>query len=316
MRSARSARRSAYPLRDEQGDTPVARSDPAPGGMRRQERNERLRREGVRIGGVRRLPYALGREVERTDRPGPRPGEAELRPGRPPGLERRRRHALVLAPAQHRSDPRCRELRGRLDQEQLGRTDRVPSERREALRLQGRLRLLQTGVREHRLQRRPGEGARAARKHDADQPAGQQRLPSDRPRDRPRGIRPLPRQCGASACKRLDDVLVGLLPRRHRARVRRRPALEGGLDRAQPLYRQGDQPHLLPALPVRPRPRARADDLQPQRPAVLAPRLRRTRDGLGPELLHGRRLHAELPAWADAAHSDQVGEQEGPPLPL
>ena len=52
----------------------------------------------------------------------------------------------------------------------------------------------------------------------------------------------------------------------------------------------------------------RSDDLQPERPAVLAACLRSPPDGLGPELVHRRSVHAELPPGPDADRADQVGE--------
>ena len=44
--------------------------------------------------------------------------------------------------------------------------------------------------------------------------------------------------------------------------------------------------------------------------ALFAQGLRPARDGLGSNLLHRRRLHAELPARADADRADEVAEQE------
>src|SRR4029079_9028855 len=127
---------------------------------------------------------------------------------------------------------------------------------------------------------------------------------------------PLPRQRGASAREWVDDLLVGLLPRRDRASVSWSAALEGRVDCSQPLYGQGDHQDVLLALPVRPRPRTRADDLQPQRPALLAQGVRPPRDVVGPDLVHGGRLHAELPARSDAPRTDEVAEKEVPALPV
>jgi hypothetical protein len=89
-----------------------------------------------------------------------------------------------------------------------------------------------------------------------------------------------------SARERLDDVLVRLLPRTSSsAPSAASRARSVRLDRARPLHRRGDHEDLLPPLPVRARPRARADDLQPQRPALLAPCLRPAQDQLGTRTL-------------------------------
>src|SRR5437763_7219573 len=82
------------------------------------------------------------------------------------------------------------------------------------------------------------------------------------------------------------------------------------------LHLQGKQQDVLPAELMRTWPMARANDLQPQLPAVLAACLLPARDYVGPELVHRRGLHAELPARADAANADEVAEQEGSPLSL
>src|SRR5207244_6790605 len=55
---------------------------------------------------------------------------------------------------------------------------------------------------------------------------------------------------------------------------------------------------------------------QPDRPALLHQGLRPPRDCLGSNLVHGRRLHAELPTRADADRADEVAEHEGPALPV
>src|SRR5213076_2391452 len=47
----------------------------------RQGRREHERRESLRFGRLRRLPHAFGRQVHGTDRPEPRPAQAELRRG-------------------------------------------------------------------------------------------------------------------------------------------------------------------------------------------------------------------------------------------
>ena len=171
--------------------------------------------------------------------------------------------------------------------------------------LRGRaLRLLQASVREHRLLRRARDGACAAGDLYEDERGGQHRLPPDRALDRPRRLRALSRQRRAGAGARLDDLLVGLLPRCRRAGLRRRAAFKSRLARAEDVHRERDQQDVLPALPVRPRARTRADDLQPQRPALLAQGLQPACDGLGSDLLHRRRLHAELPPGADADRTD------------
>ncbi len=93
---------------------------------------------------------------------------------------------------------------------------------------------------------------------------------------------------------RLGLVLVRLLPRDPRALVRgREVSRRGEGDRARDLRRPGDREDDLPPLPVRPRARTRAHDLPRLRPALVARRVRLARDRLGPELVHGRRLHGE-----------------------
>ena len=71
------------------------------------------------------------------------------------------------------------------------------------------------------------------------------------------------------------------------------PRERGRQEVAASLQRAGREHRGVPALPVRPRPRARADDLQRRRPALVAAHLPQAADRLRPRLLHRRRVHAE-----------------------
>ena len=73
------------------------------------------RREGLRLGGLRRLPHARGRRLVRQRRPQPRRREARSRARDQPGHERRGRDALVQGPAQRAGDRRRRPVRRRVD---------------------------------------------------------------------------------------------------------------------------------------------------------------------------------------------------------
>ena len=84
--------------------------------------------------------------------------------------------------------------------------------------------LLPAGVRERRLPRRPEGRARPLRPEDRRTTTRSFRLPPDRPHDRRRVARVLRRQRRQGARARPVLVLVGLLPRRRRALVRRRVA--------------------------------------------------------------------------------------------
>ena len=181
------------------------------------------------------------------------------------------------------------------------------------------LRLLRAGVREPRLPL--GAGRRPRARLEAAQPerAGcARRLPHDRPPDRLRHARPLPRQRGGGDGPGLDDLRVGLLPRADRVRARRRPERASADREGQGDVLEHDRaPDDVPALPVRARARPRRDDLQRRQPAVGALDVQQARRPLGAAVVQRRRVHAELqPAEQALAVPLAVRQEERPPLPV
>ena len=241
-----------------------------------------------------------GREVEGNGRPEPRPAAA----GRSRRVERQVRNGGVGMPSFCEEAERDRDQPGRgvrlrvhaqLDHGRLRRR-RLQAGRHEDRGLQGvRLPLLRAGLREHLLQRRPEGGARQVRPGHQDAGPDRARLPPDRARDRRRRALTLPRQRRPGVRRRPPELHVGLLPRHPRARVPRSRPEQARRRGAEVLRRPEDPEDRVHRLPVRPRPRARADDLHGLRPARSrctpatssrkATQLSCTR----------RRLHGELP---------------------
>ena len=104
------------------------------------------------------------------------------------------------------------------------------------------------------------------------------------------------------------DLLVRLLPRHPRARLLRHRRPQAGLIKAarRVCASPGLAAQPMAPLPVRARPRPRADDLDRLRPALLAACLRQAADELGPDVLHGRCLHGER----ERCHRDGVRRQD------
>ena len=105
------------------------------------------------------------------------------------------------------------------------------------------------------------------------------RLPPDRPRDRRRGALTLPRQHRPGVRRRPPELHLRLLPRHPRTRLPRsrpEPARRQG---AQVLREPGSPQVRVHRLPVRPRPRTRADDLHGLRPAPVPAHLRQAPAG-------------------------------------
>ena len=138
----------------------------------------------------------------------------------------------------------------------------------------GQHRVPRAVLRQPDLQRGSEEGARAAADDDHDEHRGRRRLPSDRPPHGLGGADALSRQGRARVHRRLARLRVGLLPRDHRARLPRSADRQARRRRAPAVQRLADHRPAVPAVPVHPRPRARADDLHRLRHAGLAEDLR------------------------------------------
>ena len=213
-------------------------------------------------------------------------------------------------------EARRRLRRGRVRRERQRRRDvRAGRDRARGLRHR-REHVSRAGVRQHRPRGRREGGDRRAREEDGERRRGARRLPSHRPLDRRGDTGPARRERREGVRGGLRRLRVGLLPRAHRAGVRRRPgrgARPSG--RRQPDLRgRGDPARGLRLVPVRPRPRARADAAHGLRPAEVSPRLRRAEGGVRPGLVHRRRLHGERERLL--RHHLEVAEGRRPHLSL
>ena len=189
----------------------------------------------------------------------------------------------------------------------------VRARRHEARGLRGEQCVLRAGVRQPRVRRGAEARPCGLRREDPERPHGR-RLPPDRALPGRGRARPLRRRGRAGLRGRHGRVLVRLLPRHPRACLRGR--LGGGATRgvaAAVLERPGAHERLR-RVPVRPRARARADDLHELRHAALARDLRRALHRLGPDVVHRRRIHGEPPDLVRDAL--QVAAGRRPPLPL
>ena len=153
-------------------------------GLGRRRRHERLPgRAGLRGRRLRRLPHDEGRGRDGHNRPEPRRAEAEQGNRRPPGDERRQRHAGVQGRADRRGDRPGRRLRRDRRRSGLCGQYRVRARRQDNRGLRPGRGLPGAGVREPRVRGRAEGGPRQARR-DADGSNRGRGVPPDRAQDR------------------------------------------------------------------------------------------------------------------------------------
>ena len=216
------------------------------------------------------LSHPQGREREGPGRAEPRRAEARRGDRGVPGADGRKRHAGIRRPPVEHADRPGRVVRVEGRQELrpgVGVQARQDDDRE--LRKDQRTVLLPPGVREPRLQGRPREGAgRRSRRTTSRSPG----CTPTATRSSHWSVAPASSTTTTmrvSRSPRRDDVQLRLLPRRDRDGLLRAPRA-GHRQGEEALLRSGSEHERFPALPVRARPRARSDDLQHRRPALVA----------------------------------------------